>query len=68
VSTITMRGSRRNVAGLLRLMADEIEHQGLDRSVTCFATDPSHDPSVTFEAVVDTSQTYSFDTTMEVRP
>lgn len=65
MSQIEMRGTRFNVIGLLRLMADEIE-QGERRSATCFAAHPGDDPTHTFVVQVDdVSRT---DTTMTVRP
>jgi hypothetical protein len=52
---IVMRGTRENVIGLLRLMADEIE-QGSHRSATCFSEHEVADPTVRFVVEVDDRQ------------
>lgn len=64
MSEVVMRGTRANVIGLLRLMADEIE-AGERRSATCFAEAPGWDPTMTLAVEVDESQ--RGDTTLLVR-
>lgn len=64
MSEITMRGTRFNVVGLLRLMADEIE-AGEWRSATGFSARPGEDPTHTF--VVQVDEQSRTDTTMTVR-
>jgi hypothetical protein len=64
MSEITMRGTRTNVIGLLRLMADEIE-SGERRSATAFSAHPGDDPTHTF--VVQVDEVSRTDTTMTVR-
>lgn len=61
MSHVYIRGSRENVAGLLRLMADEVEETG--RSSTGFAERPGEDPwhSLTCELADQ-----PHDTTMQV--
>lgn len=61
---VFMRGSRQNVVGLLRVMADEID-AGEQRSATSFAEQPGWDPSHSLTVVVVEDQPH--DTTMEVR-
>lgn len=64
MSEIVMRGTRENVVGLLRLMADEIE-TGQHRSSTDFSEHEVADPSVRFTVEVDDHQRLT--TTMRVR-
>lgn len=61
---ITMSGTRENVIGLLRLMADEIE-AGQHRSDTDFSEHEVADPSVRFTVLADDHQRFA--TTMRVR-
>lgn len=61
-----MRGHRENLAGLLRMMADEIMAD--DRSVTCFAEDPDWDPSMKLELRHDEDRRGPGSTTITVQP
>lgn len=63
MSTIYLRGSRANLAGLLRLMADEIA-SGEQRSATSFASEPGWDPENSL--VVEVVDEQRNDTTMKV--
>lgn len=65
MSEIVLKGTRPNLAGLLRLMASELE-QGEARSATCFSEVPGADPTMTLVCQVAPEQPY--DTTLTVRP
>lgn len=61
MSSIYMRGTRENVAGLLRLMADEVEQLG--RSATSFSERVGDDP---WHSLTCEQADQPHDTTMQV--
>jgi hypothetical protein len=65
MTEISIRGTRRNLAGLLRLMADEIDTDG--RSITAFSEQPGWDPTVKVDVWADDSGARDHDTTVQVR-
>jgi hypothetical protein len=61
MSGIYIRGTRENIAGLLRLMADEVEQDG--HSATGFSEHPGEDP---WHALTCEEEDQPYDTTMQV--
>lgn len=51
MSEVTITGTRENIAGLLRVMADEVSEFG--HSETAFSEEPGWDPSVSIRLLAN---------------
>lgn len=63
MSEVYITGTRENIAGLLRLMADEVEQEGF--SATAFSEEPDWDPFVSIRCRANDDR---YNTCVKVRP